>query len=290
MRLAWCLVLVASTASAAAPRFVAPGLRVTNLKASLAQDFTDHLAQQLAGRGLSVITSSDVQAILGIERQKQLLGCSDDASTCMTELAGALGADGVVMGTVVRVGKKFQVNVRIIDARDARPLALYSEQCDREEDLFGVLDLAAQALVNELQPYLAARAKQDKAAAAAVAKPDVSEAPPPALFETRPGARRLWWIPAATAGAFAIASGVFFAQAAAAHGELTGTTGAPGDYPLEATVARGQTFATLGWVGAGLATASLVAMAGLLLFADDEVLVTVAPRADGAAFVLGGAF
>lgn len=287
MRLLLALLLLASTVSAAPPRFVAPGLRVTNLKASLAQDFTDHLAQQLVGRGLSVIASSDMQAILGIERQRQLLGCSDEGSSCMAELAGALGADGVVTGTVVRVGKKYQVNVRIIDARNARPLALYSEQADREEDLFGLLDLAAQALVNELQPWLAARAKQDKAAA----PPALATAPPeepPALLRTRPGARRLWWLPAASAGAFAIASGVFFGQAAAAHEELRTIEGARADYPLEATVARGQTFSTLGWVGAGLATASLVTMAGLLAFAEDEVLITVAPNAAGASFVVGG--
>lgn len=287
MRLLLALLLVASTAAAAPPRFVAPGLRVTNLKASLAQDFTDHLAQQLVGRGLSVITSSDMQAVLGIERQRQLLGCSDDASSCMAELAGALGADGVVTGTVVRVGKKYQVNVRIIDARSARPLALYSEQAGREDDLFGVLDLAAQALVNDLQPYLAARAKQDKAAATPAVASVLPEEPP-AQLRTRPGARRLWWLPAATAGAFAIASGVFFSQAAAAHGELLTSERAPADYPLEATVARGQTFATLGWVGAGLATASLVTMAGLLAFAEDEVRVTVAPQAGGAALVVGG--
>lgn len=280
---------LALTAWAGPPRFVAPGLRVTNLKASLARDFTDHLAQQLASRGLSVITNSDVQALLGLERQKQLLGCSDQSTSCMAELAGALGADGVVLGTVVRVGRKYQVNVRIIDATSAQPLALYSGQCDQEEALFDELDLAAHALINELQPYLAARAKRERAAVAPDGPAPVPPVEPAVVAQTRPGARRWWWLPAAGAGAFAIASGVFFAGAGAARGQLA-STGAPGDFALSATVARGQTFEALAWTGAALAAASLATMAALLLFGEDDVALTLAPRVDGAALVLGGAW
>ncbi|MFZ5438769.1 MAG: FlgO family outer membrane protein [Myxococcota bacterium] len=282
--------LLATQAAAAPPslRIVAPGLRVTNLKASLGHDFNEHLAQQLVARGIAVVTAADIQAVISLERQKQLLGCADDASSCMSELAGALGADGVLTGTVVRIGKKFQVNVRIVDARDARPIALFSEQADREEDLFGVLDLAAQKLVNDLTPLIAARAKEAK---------DAKEKPRPepvqvdaAPVETRPGARRLWWVPAAATGVFAVTAVVFFTQAAAVSKELTTLQGAPADYPLASTLARGRTFEALGWTGAGLATAALLTTGALLLFAPETVTVSVAPRADGAALVVGGAW
>lgn len=279
------LALFAAEASASAPalRIVAPGLRVTNLKANLARDFNEHLAQQLVARGIAVVTASDMEAVIGLERQKQLLGCSEEASSCMSELAGALGADGVLTGTVVRIGKKFQVNVRIVDARDARPIALFSEQTDREEDLFGVLDLAAQKLVNDLTPLIAARAKEAKAATTPA--PVVVDEP---TVETRPGARRLWWVPAVATGLFAVASVVFFTQAAAVSKELNTTTGAAVDYPLSSTLSRGRTFEALAWTGAGLATAALLTTGALLLFAPDTVSVSLAPRADGATLVLGG--
>lgn len=280
------LALFAAEAAAAPPalRIVAPGLRVTNLKANLARDFNEHLAQQLVARGIAVVTASDMQAVISLERQKQLLGCSEEASSCMSELAGALGADGVLTGTVVRIGKKFQVNVRVVDARDARPIALFSEQTDREEELFGVLDLAAQKLVNDLTPLIVARAKEAKAATT----PAPVAVDEPTVVETRPGARRLWWVPAVVTGLFAVASIVFFTQAAAVSKELNSTTGAAIDYPLSSTLARGRTFEALAWTGAGLATAALLTTGALLLFAPDTVSVSLAPRADGATLVLGG--
>jgi hypothetical protein len=37
--------------------------------------------------------------LLGLERQKQMLGCAEDSSNCLAELAGALGARFVLNGS-----------------------------------------------------------------------------------------------------------------------------------------------------------------------------------------------
>lgn len=60
---------------------------------------TDHLARAITG--VRVVTARDISVLLGFERQKQLLGCSDDGM-CMAELGNALGVQGVL--SELRVG------------------------------------------------------------------------------------------------------------------------------------------------------------------------------------------
>src|SRR3712207_8464674 len=36
-----------------------------------------------------VIGPSEIRAVIGLERQKQLLGCSDESSDCLAEIGGA---------------------------------------------------------------------------------------------------------------------------------------------------------------------------------------------------------
>ena len=62
-----------------------------------------------------VTTQKDISTLLGLERQKQLLGCSDEAQSCLAELAGAIGARFVVSGSVTRLGDAYQLNLQTLD-------------------------------------------------------------------------------------------------------------------------------------------------------------------------------
>jgi hypothetical protein len=89
--------------------------------------FSDALVGELRkNAGLSVMSGSDVEAVLGAERQQQLLGCTD--TNCLTELAGALGADRVVHGSVGRVGESLVVNLTAVDPKSGRAVASVSER------------------------------------------------------------------------------------------------------------------------------------------------------------------
>ncbi len=66
-----------------------------------------------------VISSQDIAIMLGLERQRNLLGCTDDTS-CLTEIADALGTSFVMQGTVGRVGDTYLVTVRLIDSKRSR--------------------------------------------------------------------------------------------------------------------------------------------------------------------------
>lgn len=81
----------------------------------------DAVATEVNSRGFfEPLTAKDVSTIIGIERQKQLTGCGEEASSCLTELAGALGAPNVLSGSVGRLGDAYQLNLQMLDARKAQ--------------------------------------------------------------------------------------------------------------------------------------------------------------------------
>src|SRR5688572_25100721 len=59
---------------------------------------------------VSPIGRSDITALVGIEQQKQLLGCTEEATACLAEISGALGAPWLIAGTLSRVGHTLRVD------------------------------------------------------------------------------------------------------------------------------------------------------------------------------------
>src|SRR4051794_13436933 len=108
------LFTLLTSALAAEPiKLAAPQLQAAGVEPAKAQFFSDYLAQQLAGTGLRVTTRAEIAAVLGVERQRQLLACSD-GSECFAELAGALGVDAVVTGSVAKTeGGKYALTVKV---------------------------------------------------------------------------------------------------------------------------------------------------------------------------------
>ena len=145
-------VLLTLTLVAAAPRTLAsPGLTAINIDERVANFYGEFFAQELAARsGLRVVTQAEVSTLLGIERQKQLLGCSEESTNCMAELAGALGADGVVMGSIARLGSGFAVTLKVISPGDARTLAARTGRSANEDTLLDWLTEAATLMAGQL--------------------------------------------------------------------------------------------------------------------------------------------
>jgi TolB-like protein len=113
----------AAPAGQAAPGSAKAGLIVLDLSAGggvdavVAQSLSEALAVEASKAGyFQVMAQKEVSTLLGLERQKQLLGCNDGASTCQTELAGALGARFVLSGSVTKLGgDTFQLNLQTQD-------------------------------------------------------------------------------------------------------------------------------------------------------------------------------
>lgn len=109
--------------------------------------FGEALAGELRKRvGLSVMSESDIAALLGVEKTKAMLGCSD--AGCIAEVGGALGVDRVVHGSVGRVGSSLLVNLTSLDPRKGTHAASVSERLKGATDE-GFLD-ALPRIVDDL--------------------------------------------------------------------------------------------------------------------------------------------
>jgi hypothetical protein len=94
---------------------------------------TEALAGELRKRpGLSVMAESDISALLGMEKTKEMLGCTD--AGCIAEVGGALGVDRIVHGSIGRVGTSLLVNLSSLDTRKAAHAASVSERLKGASD------------------------------------------------------------------------------------------------------------------------------------------------------------
>jgi len=125
--------------------------------------------------GLSVVTSDDLQAVVSVDRQKQLLGCTE--SSCIAEIGGALGVADVITGSVARLGASWLVHLQVIDATKAKVLR-ESDRRKKGGNIDDVLD-ELPGMVGEL--FGAAAPQQEPLATPA---PSPTPAPTPTVAIT----------------------------------------------------------------------------------------------------------
>lgn len=82
----------------------------------------------------TLISASDVAAMISVERQKQLLGCSEEQS-CLTEIANALGAELILDVSVGTIGNLRVLSLRLIDTRVGQPTLRESETVGGDDEL-----------------------------------------------------------------------------------------------------------------------------------------------------------
>lgn len=96
-----------------------PGAEVT---AEIASGLTEAVAAAVARPGFyDVLSTSELHALIGVERQRQLLGCSEETG-CMTEIGSALGARYLLTGSVGRLGASFQLALQLVDTQKGQVL------------------------------------------------------------------------------------------------------------------------------------------------------------------------
>lgn len=122
----------------------------------VAESLSPVLVAELSRReGMSIISQADVRALLELESDKQLLGCSD--ASCMTDIAGSLGAELLCTSTVGRVGAEYVVTLTLIQvqgakvARRSTARAKGGEEAASEALLQAIHELFKGGLPTELQ-------------------------------------------------------------------------------------------------------------------------------------------
>lgn len=85
-------------------------------------------------RTLDVLSGEDVRRLADLEASRMSAGCSDDAS-CLSEIAGALGAQLVVFGAVGKLGEATVVSLNLFDSQKAQALGRVTTQTKRADQL-----------------------------------------------------------------------------------------------------------------------------------------------------------
>ncbi|HEY6001421.1 MAG TPA: hypothetical protein VIV57_01025 [Anaeromyxobacter sp.] len=248
-----------------------------------------------ASRGFDVISQSDVAAMIGFEKQRQMLGCAED-SGCLAEIGGALGVDYVLSGQVGQIGSRYHLSLRLLDSRKAKVASRVARFSERDDD---ALAAAAQAAVADLMAGVGqARGVPPPlppGAGEPSAMPDLSARPKaPAAGATR--ADRSFWSSRAAAwttlgAGVALAAGgvVFGLQARAARNDLADAWRRPdyaSFYDRKSSEAKRDALLANVLYGAGAATAGV----GVWMFVrSGPSTVTVAPLAGSGTLGLAAA-
>lgn len=275
MRLFLVIALAASTAQAAEQlTLTAPGLGVVGLSSARAEFFTETLAGHLTRAGVKVTTARDMQQLLGQERQRQLLGC-DAATSCMAEVAAAMGSDGVVTGDVAKVGTTFAINLKVISGRDGKTLSTYQARAPDEGGVLDELERGAAVIASETATELS-RVLLPKKGAAPVSP-----------------VRSLGLVFGAVGLAGAVAGAVMLGVSQGEYAAIPEPGGSP--ISLEAATAHAKTGAALqtgGWVAVIAGAAALGTGVALFVAGGSQPAVTasgwVAPGGGG--LVVQGSF
>lgn len=293
-------LLLAAPSDARQPiKLAAPGFSALDITQAQANFFSDHFAQQLTIRGVQVTTANQIGALIGFERQRQLLGCAENAGSCMAELAAALGVDGVITGSIGRFDQSYQVNISVVSSNDGRTLAAVSRNVGGSGALLEALNQAADQVKGDLERALRRTAGPPVPPPAAVAHPAAPRPPspavaaPPLVEPSAPVERGSHvWIPGIGGLAAGAAGGVLLALAGARAGELIEAGRNPTENPLNDVRAgeiasQGKLFQLSGLALVGLGAVGLGAT-GFLYFSSAPAQVSLQLAPGTAGLTVGG--
>lgn len=100
-----------------------------------------------------VIGRSDMNAVLGFEKQKDLMGCGDTA--CFAEIGGALGVDALVEVQLGRSAEKWVIGSKIINISRGTPTVdarRFDTIPGADHDLYNALPELMRALFTGTEP------------------------------------------------------------------------------------------------------------------------------------------
>ena len=251
------------------PTLASPGFTSPNLEDKVTTYFADHFAQALTLEGVRVVTRTEMSTLLGFERQKQLLGCSSEAASCMAELADALGVDGIVQGTLAKVGKKFKLTLKVIASPSGRSLGIFEASAADEVSLLDELTRGAR----ELGPLLLAQLRPPPA-------------PEPGVARSEGGFSRFWWLPLSVGIASMITGGVLLGVSYAQFDALNfGNAAVVGTDPF-AYARSGQALQTDGVIIGAVGAALVLTGVGMKLFGGSPVQPVALLTPHGAHFAV----
>lgn len=99
---------------------------------------------------LDVLSGADVRAMVELEGEKQAMGCESDTS-CLAEIAGAMGARLVVFGQIAKLGTRYVLNLSLFDSEEGKAVGRSAVAADTLDGVFEQLPAGVHKLVG---PFL----------------------------------------------------------------------------------------------------------------------------------------
>jgi hypothetical protein len=103
-------------------------LSVEGVEPRVARIFSSSLVYEVRKlERTSVLGYDEIRAMLDVEAERELTGCTGEESSCLAEVANALGADIVVVGALTRVGDTHVISLKSIVQDKAQALGTFNK-------------------------------------------------------------------------------------------------------------------------------------------------------------------
>lgn len=262
------------------------------------------IASEAVRYPVKVFAGSDLQALLGFERQKQIMGCTD--TSCLAEIGGAMGVDYLLFAEVGEVAGWWLLTTALLDISRATSLQRVTKTAKTLADLVPMVAGAVGETLAPVAPVPAVLAPAVKPAPAdeltkkpqAAGPTKVPDAATPQVSEATDPARpyKLAGYAAIGVGAAAIVGGAVFGGLALS--ERSDTAAHLGSMTQAALDEHKASIVRSTQIADGLYVAgAVVAAAGIVLVAvapsadlPKATSVGVAPLPGGGQLVLSGGF
>lgn len=99
--------------------------------------------------GFEVSSSQELQAVVALQGEKQAVGCDEDATSCLAEVAGAMGARYVVFGQVGDVEDILIMTLQLFDSEQGKSVARIVVQRASATELIEALPVATDDLLKK---------------------------------------------------------------------------------------------------------------------------------------------
>jgi len=149
-----------------------PSVAVLNMRAEygiapgaaklLTEQLLDHVRHSAAFS--RTVGMSEIETALQMDRDRQLLDCSTDS--CAAEMAGALGVDMILVGTLGKLGGSYVMGLKLMESKTAAVKASVSRKVSAasEDALLLVLQPLLDALLQEAHLTTPAMTREKSAA------------------------------------------------------------------------------------------------------------------------------
>jgi hypothetical protein len=114
------------------------------------QGLTTYIASEVEKSGYRVVTGAEIIAIIGFDRQRQLLGCTD--SSCLAEIGGSLGVDYLLDTEVSEVGGTWLLTSTLISASKSQAIKRVTRRIPKITVLIDTAQKTTQEALSFLPP------------------------------------------------------------------------------------------------------------------------------------------